>query len=73
MRAERPWLKSELAGAIGRMNVNLNEPYLLDVIVETKENKYPMIPAGGSYRDITMGADDMPGRLGREAKQGSNV
>jgi len=28
------------------------EPYLLDVIVEAEENVYPMIPAGGSYRDI---------------------
>ena len=31
-----------------------DEPYLLDVIVEREQNVYPMIPAGGSYRDIIL-------------------
>jgi acetolactate synthase-1/2/3 large subunit len=41
------------------------------VIVEAEANVYPMIPAGGSYRDIIMTDDDLA-RISRE-KQGSNV
>ena len=44
----------DLAAAYARMLAAPAEPYLLDVIVEAEENVYPMIPAGGSYRDIIM-------------------
>ncbi|MEX0827466.1 MAG: hypothetical protein WD005_00775 [Haliea sp.] len=33
---------------------------LLDVIVATEANVYPMIPAGDTSRYILMGPDDMP-------------
>lgn len=55
--AERVRDHSELDAAYGRMLANPNEPYLLDIIVEREENVYPMIPAGGSYRDIIFGPD----------------
>ncbi|MGI9288014.1 MAG: biosynthetic-type acetolactate synthase large subunit [Pseudomonadales bacterium] len=71
VRAERVTKKEDLAAAYNRMLANPDEPYLLDVIVEAEENVYPMIPAGGSYREIIMSADDLPEAV-REA-QGSNI
>jgi acetolactate synthase-1/2/3 large subunit len=59
VRAERVRRKAELPAAYGRMLANPGEPYLLDVIVEGEENVFPMIPAGGSYRDIIMSAGDL--------------
>ena len=53
--AERVTDVAELADAYGRLLANPDEPYLLDVIVEREDNVYPMIPAGGSYRDIILG------------------
>lgn len=47
-----------------------DEPYLLDVIVEQEANVYPMIPTGGSYREIIMGDEDPQKMAG---SQGSNV
>jgi acetolactate synthase-1/2/3 large subunit len=41
------------------------------VIVAAEENVYPMIPAGGSYRDIIRSEADMPG-IG-QGTQGSNI
>lgn len=71
VKAERVTNKEHLAAAYERMLANPDEPYLLDVIVESEENVYPMIPAGGSYRDIIMSAED----LSNEARetQGSNI
>ncbi len=54
VRAERITTKEELASAYERMLANPDEPYLLDLIVEREENVYPMIPAGGTYKDIIM-------------------
>lgn len=71
VKAERVTNKAELAAAFERMLADSNEPYLLDVIVEAEENVYPMIPAGGSYKDIIMSADEMPAAA-RES-QGSNI
>jgi acetolactate synthase-1/2/3 large subunit len=45
--------------------------HLLDVIVAAEENVYPMIPAGGSYRDIIMNEADMAARA--KGAQGSNI
>ena len=54
VRAERVTAREDLADAFSRMLANPQEPYLLDLIVEAEENVYPMIPAGGTYRDIIM-------------------
>ena len=54
VKAERVTRSEDLAAAYARMLAAPAEPYLLDVIVEAEENVYPMIPAGGSYRDIIM-------------------
>ena len=56
VKAERVTRSEDLAAAYARMLAAPAEPYLLDVIVEAEENVYPMIPAGGSYRDIVMKA-----------------
>ncbi len=69
--AERIMDKKNLPAAYERMLSDPDEPYLLDIIVEADENVYPMIPAGGSYKEIIMSAEDM----GVETKgnQGSNI
>ena len=54
VRAERVTNKSDLAEAYRRLLADPDEPYLLDVVVASEENVYPMIPAGASYRDIIM-------------------
>ena len=47
-------------------------PYLLDVIVSFEENVYPMIPAGGTYRDIIMSGADLK-KASNAGAQGSNI
>jgi acetolactate synthase-1/2/3 large subunit len=69
--AERVRAAADLPAAIARMLADPHEPYLLDVIVEAEENVYPMIPAGGSYRDIIMSADDLA--QSDSSAQGSNI
>ncbi|MCZ6831211.1 MAG: thiamine pyrophosphate-dependent enzyme, partial [Gammaproteobacteria bacterium] len=69
--AERVTSKADLAAACERLLADPNEPYLLDIIVEPEENVFPMIPAGGTYKDIIMSAADMPG--GARDSQGSNI
>ncbi len=69
--AERVVTREALPAAIERMLADPNEPYVLDIIVEAEENVYPMIPAGGTYRDIIMGDEDLAA-VSRD-KQGSNV
>ncbi|TCO74483.1 biosynthetic-type acetolactate synthase large subunit [Chromatocurvus halotolerans] len=56
LRAERVANPADLPAAFARLLENPDEPYLLDVIVDAAENVYPMIPAGGTYRDIIMGS-----------------
>jgi acetolactate synthase-1/2/3 large subunit len=70
VQAERVTAKAGLAAARERMLADPDEPYLLDIIVEAEENVYPMIPAGGSYGDIIMSAEDMPAT---GDSQGSNI
>ncbi len=53
--AARVTQASQLRDAYSRMLADPDEPYLLDVLVEREENVYPMIPAGGTYRDIILG------------------
>ena len=69
--AERVSRPADLAQAYQRMLAEPDQPYLLDVIVDAKENVYPMIPAGGSYRDIIMCDEDLAGSAGDT--QGSNI
>lgn len=71
VKAERVTQREDLASAFDRMLANPDEPYLLDVIVAAEENVYPMIPAGGSYRDIIMSEEDMAARA--KGAQGSNI
>ncbi|UCF38709.1 MAG: acetolactate synthase, large subunit, biosynthetic type, partial [Acidobacteriota bacterium] len=58
VRSERVTRKSELAAAYNRLLADPNEPYLLDVVVASEENVYPMIPAGATYREILLRDDD---------------
>jgi acetolactate synthase-1/2/3 large subunit len=69
--AERVSTADALPAAIERLLADPHEPYLLDVIVEAEENVYPMIPAGGSYLDIIMSADDLA--QANSDAQGSNI
>jgi acetolactate synthase-1/2/3 large subunit len=69
--AERVSTADALPAAIARLLADPDEPYLLDVIVEAEENVYPMIPAGGSYLDIIMSADDLA--QANSDAQGSNI
>jgi acetolactate synthase-1/2/3 large subunit len=71
IRAERVNRPDELRAAFERMLADPNEPYLLDVIVAAEENVYPMIPAGGTYRDIILSDADLPASA--SAAQGSNI
>lgn len=52
--AERVQSLGDLEGAYARMLADPSQPYLLDVIVDPEQNVYPMIPAGGTYRDIIL-------------------
>ena len=69
IKAERVTNKEDLATAYKRLLADPNEPYLLDIMVEREENVYPMIPAGGTYKDIIMSAED----LSQAGSQGSNI
>jgi acetolactate synthase-1/2/3 large subunit len=69
--AERVTDKTQLADAFARLLANPDEPYLLDVIVAADENVYPMIPAGASYREIIMSAEDLNKKANDQ--QGSNI
>ena len=71
INAARVSTPSELQGALARMLQDPDEPFLLDVIVEAEENVFPMIPAGGSYKDIILGPEDM--KSGKSGNQGSNI
>ncbi len=58
VKAERVRTLAELAAAYARMLADPAEPYLVDVIVDREQNVYPMIPAGGSYKDIILEGDN---------------
>ena len=74
VKAERVTSHDLLEDAIKRMLADPNEPYLLDVIVEAEENVFPMIPAGGTYRDIIMNLDELENRIKvMRQDQGSNI
>ena len=71
IKAERVTAPNELSAAYERMLADPTEPYLLDIIVSAEENVFPMIPAGGGYKDIIMSSLDLQ-KTSRE-KQGGNI
>ena len=70
--AERVTDMAELPAAIERMLADPDKPYLLDVIVSFEENVYPMIPAGGTYKDIIMSSRDLK-TTAHKGSQGSHI
>jgi acetolactate synthase I/II/III large subunit len=71
VKAERVICKENLPAAYERLLADPDEPYLLDIIVEAEENVFPMIPAGGTYRDILMSNEDL--QRSSSDKQGANI
>lgn len=69
--AERVTRYQDLSAAFERLLANPNEPYLVDVVVASEENVYPMIPAGATYRDTIMGDDGL--NLSRSNFLGANI
>ena len=51
VKCERVMHKRDLPAAMQRM-LDANEPYVLDVVVPYTEHVLPMIPSGGSYKDV---------------------
>jgi len=51
VKAERVMHKKDLRAAIQRM-LDADEPYVLDIIVPYTEHVLPMIPAGGTYKEV---------------------
>ncbi|MGC1478985.1 MAG: biosynthetic-type acetolactate synthase large subunit [Chthoniobacterales bacterium] len=51
VKSERVSHRKDLRGAMQRM-LDADEPYVLDVTVPYTEHVLPMIPSGGTYRDI---------------------
>ncbi len=48
--------REEVTGAIEEM-IKAKGPYLLDVVIPREEDVYPMIPSGGTIRDMIMGEE----------------
>jgi acetolactate synthase-1/2/3 large subunit len=71
IKAERVTNSSDLAQAYQRLLADPDEPYLLDIIVNAEENIYPMIPAGGTYKDIIMCEEEL--KASTRDSQGSNI
>lgn len=51
VKCERVMHKRDLRAAIQRM-LDADEPYVLDIVVPYTEHVLPMIPSGGSYKDV---------------------
>lgn len=69
--AERITRFTDLPAAIERMLADPSAPYLLDVVVDSEANVYPMIPAGATYRDIIMDDKELA-RVSGDS-QGANI
>ncbi len=48
---------SEVNGAIKDM-IKIKKPVLLDMVVDQKENCFPMIPSGAAHNEILLGPED---------------
>ena len=59
VKSERVRTLKELGAAFDRMLADPDEPYLVDVIIKFEDSVYPMIPAGGTYKDIIMSEKDL--------------
>jgi acetolactate synthase-1/2/3 large subunit len=46
--------------------IALKHPVIVDVIVDQKENCFPMIPSGAAHNDMLLGPDDKAGKLSDE-------
>ncbi len=56
---------SKLDDTIREM-IALPHPVVVDVIVDQKENCFPMIPSGAAHNEMLLGPDDQPGKLSDE-------
>ena len=71
VNAKRVTRIEDLPDALDRLLANPDEPYLLDIIVESETNVYPMIPAGATYRDTIL--SDAQLEISMSESQGSNI
>ena len=46
--------------------IALKHPVIVDVIVDQKENCFPMIPSGAAHNEMLLGPDDKAGKLSDE-------
>lgn len=53
IKSQKVEIRDELSGAIDNM-LNHKGPFLLEVIVETEENVFPMVPSGDSVSNIRL-------------------
>ncbi len=67
VKAERVLEKEQLDPALDRLLADPDEPYVLDVIVDREANVYPMIPAGGTYKDIILSDADLEARNNKDS------
>ena len=54
VRCERP---GDLDGAIAEM-IKVKRPVIADIVVDQKENCFPMIPSGAPHNEMLLGPDD---------------
>ena len=54
LKAEK---SSEVDNAIKEM-IKIKKPVLLDMVVDQKENCFPMIPSGAAHNEILLGPED---------------
>jgi len=55
LRAEKP---SDVDGVIKEM-LAVNKPVMVDVVVDEKENCFPMIPSGAAHNEMLLGPEDV--------------
>ena len=54
LRAEKP---ADLDGLIQEM-IAVNRPVIADIVVDQKENCFPMIPSGAPHNEMLLGPED---------------
>ena len=53
--------------------IEVNRPVIVDVLVDKKENCFPMIPSGAAHNDMLLGPDDKAGKPGVRRRHGAGV
>ena len=48
---------SDVDGSINEM-IKIKKPVLIDMVVDQKENCFPMIPSGAAHNEILLGPED---------------